>query len=223
MALRDDLAGNRDLLIGATGAVVLTLLVVLLFWARGVAPGPGAGGPGGGLAFYDVAFEEETHDLDLGDDESGTAQQGEAVEVDVVVEAANVTRFEVQLQWPEDDVAVLNRDEFSLEVQPPTDAVTCETPNPRTGTSGTLTIVCQGVDVPDPLENLAADSPADARARAADQVPARLEATGTYTVVVTLEDTNDPNEADASNPYSLTVTYTDYHPQATLAEGGPSE
>lgn len=212
MSLRGNLHENKDLVIGASGAVVLTILVVLLFFVRGVAPGPGPGGAGSGI--YDVTFQEEEHDVtDLPSEASGTLDEGESVDVAVEVTAPNVTAFSAQLTWPTGGTGDINPDTFSIEVQGPSDQVTCD-PSTKQGESGSLTLECTGVSVPEDVESIAASSEDDALARAAKERPAKLGATGTYTVTITLEDAG-PEPTDSSNEYDLTATYTDYHAHAT--------
>lgn len=221
MALRDDVHDKKDLFVGATGAVVLTVLVVALFWVRGVAPGPGmGGGPGDGLGLYDVNFDEEAHDVDLGGDASGTVAAGESVTVEVVVDAANVTAFSATLEWMQDPVPLF-QDELGIAVDGPSGSVDCQ--SKKTGPSGSLPISCQGVTAPEPIESLAASSPADARARAALQEPAQFGATGTYTITITLEDAGADDQVDSDQDYTLSVDYTDYHVHAERTGGGPSE
>lgn len=210
MSVRDDLHDNKDLVIGATGAVVLTGLVILLFFVRGVAPGPATGGAdGGGTGFYEVTFNEEDHQGMSWDE---TVTQGEPMEHNHTLSVANVTQFEATLTWTPDAVPNFE-DRLSIEVTPPSGEVDCETPNPKDGTSGSLTITCDGVPVPAGLDRIAANSPQDARNRAARQIPAQRGATGTYIITVTLEDPGS-EPTDDSQDYTLETLYRDYHAQA---------
>lgn len=218
MSVRDDLHEKKDLVIGTTGAVVLAGLVVMLFFVRGVAPGPGAGGAGGDLAFYRVTFEEEDHPVDIGGPASGQMNAGETREINVTVDAANVTAFRAELTWPTGGVGDVNPDTFSIAVEGPSDAVSCE--ERKSGTSGALSINCSGVPIPRPVDEIAARNATIAEQKARPGADRR--ATGEYLVTITLEDTND-GPIDDSNSYELSATYTDFHPRAERVRSGPSE
>lgn len=209
MSVRDDLHHNKDLVVALIGVVVLAVLTVGMFALGQVQLGPG--GDSGQLGVYRVTFSEEEHTLDLGDKAEGTLGAGESNTTAVPIEALNVTRAEFTLTWDSSDAGDINMDEFSLEVEPP-GPFDCD--GKVTGTSGSLTIACDGVPVPETIEEIAGQGKEGALRNAArSEAPPDARATGTYNVTITLEDTGG-EPTDDGNDYELSVVYSDFHPHA---------
>lgn len=215
--------GQKDLVVGVVGALVLTGLVVGLFIVRGVNPDPGATLDDTG-GFYDVTFEEETHacaDSELCETDgplAGTLAEDGSAEVAVNLSAANVTVFTAKLTWPQAP-GDLDRDEFRLEIDGPEGgSVACD--STQTGRLGLIELTCPGVQVPSGREDVAAAS--SHRAIRQVQPDDDLGATGTYTVTVTLLETDPdgdaPDPLDEDNDYTLTLEYRDYHGHAELSD-----
>lgn len=211
MSVRDDLHHNKDLVVAVVGVVVLAVLTVGLFALGQVQFGPGTGG-GDQLGLYRVTFSEEDHAIDLGDNATGTLSEGESVEIEVEIGVANVTRSEFVLTWSQDGAGDINMDEFSIGVEHPSETFTCG--STTSGTSGSLTIDCDGVPIPETIEEIAGRGEEGAlRTAARTEAPPDERATGTYLVTITLEDTGG-EPTDDSNSYELEATYWDFHASA---------
>lgn len=210
MPVRDDLHHNKDLVIAVVGVVVLAVLTVGLFALGQVQFGTGGGGSDR-LGVFEITFTEEDHEIDLGDQAEGTLSDGEENTISVPIEALNVTRSEFRLTWDGSDAGDVNMDEFSIAVEHP-GQFTCD--NKKTGTSGSLTITCAGVEIPETIEEIAGRGEEGALRNAAqEQAPPDDGATGTYNVTITLEDTG-PEPTDDGNGYQLEATYWDFHAHA---------
>lgn len=211
MPVRDDLHHNKDLVIAVVGVVVLAVLTVGLFALGQVQFGTGAGGSDQ-LGVFEITFTEEDHGIDLGDRAEGTLSDGEENTTSVPIEALNVTRSEFVLTWGQDGPGDVNQDTFSIAVEHPSETFTCD--SKTTGTSGSLTIECAGVEIPETIEEIAGRGEEGALRNAAqEQAPPDDGATGTYNVTITLEDTG-PEPTDDGNGYQLEATYWDFHAHA---------
>lgn len=209
MSVRDDLHHNKDLVVALVGVVVLAVLTVGMFALGQVQLGPG--GDSGQLGIYRITFSEEDHDVQLDDRAEGTLSAGESNTTAVAVDSLNVTRVEFRLTWDSSDAGDINMDEFSLAVEPP-GPFDCD--GKVTGTSGSLSIACDGVPVPDTIEEIAGQGEAGAlRTAARSEAPPDDRATGTYNVTITLEDTGG-EPTDDGNGYELSVVYSDFHAHA---------
>lgn len=214
---------RKDLAVGLVGALVLTGLIAGLFVLRDVSPDPGAGFGGTGL--YDLTYEEEAHACAASDHctvegpASGDLGEGEEATLTVNLTALNVTAVTVTLEWdqPMDD---LDRDRFRLALAAGA-GVETDCDEEKSGTTGTLSVTCAGVEVPDDRAQVPAASRADALRGAGDD-----GATGHYAVTVTLDDTSPTAAADPlddGNEYTVTVRYRDYHGQVERSENQVEE
>lgn len=140
-------------------------------------------------------------------------------DVDVPESTSNLTRFEATLEWGMEGVGDQNFDTMSLEVVPPEDATEVDDcPAKVTGNSSDdpgvqavpgedklrIVLVCNVLEQPDNVV-VEAGSVTEAREKAKeDHAPAEFAGTGTWTIVVTMEDNGGDNEdLDGSNPYDL--------------------
>lgn len=215
MGFREDLHENKDLVVAVVGVIVLSVLTASMFYIEQVQLGPDGNQTGSGpLTTYQATFSNDSfQEVDLGDNATGTLNNGESVNVTVPVPRANVTAVLATLDWEPSGQQDIDPDTFSLVIFGPGGA-SCE--DQTSGSSAPLKRTCSGVDVPAD-RNVSARSMADAERKIATRVPARTAATGDYHVRITLESTGNDGPVDDSNGYTLTFDVKTYVVDVTQA------